>query len=42
VRVLPKERVGPLYAAIQGFENLKDAREVTTIIAGETRAQAAA
>jgi 2-methylcitrate dehydratase PrpD len=42
VRVLPKERVGPLYSAIQGFENLKDAREVTAIIAGETRKQAAA
>jgi len=41
-RVLPKERVGPLYSAIQGFENLKDAREVTAIIAGETRKQAAA
>jgi 2-methylcitrate dehydratase PrpD len=42
VRVLPKERVGPLYSAIQGFENLKDARELTAIIAGETRKQAAA
>ena len=42
VRVLPKERVGLLYSAIQGFENLKDAREVTAIIAGETRKQAAA
>jgi len=42
VRVLPKERVGPLYSAIQGFENLKDVREVTAIIAGETRKQAAA
>src|SRR5882672_1293218 len=36
-RVLPAERVGPLYSAIQGFENLKDAREITAIIAGETR-----
>jgi 2-methylcitrate dehydratase PrpD len=42
VRVLPKERVGALYSAIQGFENLKDVRELTAIIAGETRKQAAA
>ena len=41
-RALPAERVGPLYSAIQGFENLKDARELTAIIAGETRKQAAA
>jgi hypothetical protein len=41
-RALPRERVGPLYSAIQGFENLKDVREVTAIIAGETRKQAAA
>ena len=41
-RVLPRERVAALYAAIQGFENLKDVREVTAIIAGETRKQAAA
>jgi 2-methylcitrate dehydratase PrpD len=41
-RVLPAERVGPLYSAIQGFENLKDARELTAIIAGEARKQAAA
>ena len=41
-RVLPRERVAPLYSAIQGFENLKDVREVTAIIAGETRKQAAA
>ena len=41
-RVLPKERVGPLYSAIQGFENLKDVRELTAIIAGETKKQAAA
>ena len=42
-RALPRERVAPLYAAIQGFENLKDARELTAIIAGETgRARAAA
>ena len=34
-RALPAERVGPLYSAIQGFENLKDVREVTAIIAGE-------
>lgn len=41
-RILPAERVGPLYSAIQGFENLKDVRELTAIIAGETRKQAAA
>jgi 2-methylcitrate dehydratase PrpD len=41
-RALPAERVGPLYSAIQGFENLKDVRELTAIIAGETRKQAAA
>lgn len=41
-RVLPKERVAALYSAIQGFENLKDVREITAIIAGETRKQAAA
>ena len=41
-RALPKERVAPLYSAIQGFENLKDVREMTAIIAGEARAQAAA
>ena len=41
-RVLPRERVAALYSAIQGFENLRDAREVTAIIAGESRKQAAA
>ena len=42
-RVLPAERTGALYSAIQGFENLKAARELTTIIAGEGgQAQAAA
>jgi 2-methylcitrate dehydratase PrpD len=41
-RALPKERIAALYSAIQGFENLKDAREMTAIIAGEARAQAAA
>lgn len=42
-RALPAERVGRLYSAIQGFENLKEAREVTAIIAGEGgRAQAVA
>ncbi|HEY7656380.1 MAG TPA: MmgE/PrpD family protein [Burkholderiales bacterium] len=35
-RALPRERIGPLYSAIQGFENLKDAREVTALIAGES------
>ncbi|MBI3045262.1 MAG: MmgE/PrpD family protein [Betaproteobacteria bacterium] len=42
VRVLPGERAAQLYSAIQGFENLKDVREVTAIIASETRKQAAA
>ena len=41
-RALPGERVGSLYSAIQGFENLKDVRELTAIIAGESRKQAAA
>ena len=41
-RVLPRERVAALYSAIQGFENLRDVREVTAIIAGESRKQAAA
>ncbi len=41
-RALPRERVAPLYSAIRGFENLREAREVTAIIAGETRKQAAA
>jgi 2-methylcitrate dehydratase PrpD len=41
-RALPRERVASLYSAIQGFENLKDAREVTSIIAGDARKQAAA
>ena len=43
-RALPRERVASLYSAIQGFENLKEAREMTAIIAGEggsTRAAAA-
>ncbi|HKA42196.1 MAG TPA: hypothetical protein VKF40_09430, partial [Burkholderiales bacterium] len=35
-RALPGERIGPLYSAIQGYENLKDVREITAIIAGET------
>src|SRR5262245_1499276 len=42
VRALPRDRVAALYSAIQGFENLNDVREVTAIIAGETRKQAAA
>ena len=42
VRVLPRERVAALYSAIQGFENLQEAREMTAIIAGENRKQAAA
>ncbi len=41
-RALPRERVAPLYSAIQAFENLKDVRDVTAIISGETRKQAAA
>jgi 2-methylcitrate dehydratase PrpD len=41
-RAIPRERVAPLYSAIQGFENLKDVRELTAILAGETRKQAAA
>jgi len=41
-RAVPRERIAPLYSAIQGFENLKDACEVAAIIAGETRKQAAA
>jgi 2-methylcitrate dehydratase PrpD len=41
-RAVPRERIAPLYSAIQGFENLKDAREVAAIITGETRKQAAA
>jgi 2-methylcitrate dehydratase PrpD len=41
-RALPRERVAPLCSAIQGFENLRDVREMTAIIAGEARAQAAA
>jgi 2-methylcitrate dehydratase PrpD len=35
-RALPRERIGTLYSAIQGFENLKDVREVTALIAGES------
>jgi len=42
VRVLPADRVGSLYAATQMFERLKDARELTAIIAGDARAAAAA
>jgi hypothetical protein len=41
-RALPRERVSALYSAVQGFENLRDVREVTAVIAGETRRQAAA
>ena len=41
-RALPRERSTALYPAMQGFENLKDVREVTALIAGETRKQAAA
>jgi len=41
---LPRERIAPVYSAIQGLENLKDVRELTAILAGEgkhTRAAAA-
>ncbi len=41
-RILPAERAGALYSAIQGFDNLKAAREVTAIIAGEGRQARAA
>jgi 2-methylcitrate dehydratase PrpD len=41
-RALPRDRVQALYSAIQGFENLKDVRELTAIIAGEMRKEAAA
>lgn len=34
-RVLPKERIGPLYEAIEGFEVARDAGIVSRIIAGE-------
>jgi 2-methylcitrate dehydratase PrpD len=43
-RALPRERVASVYSEIQRLENLKDVRELTTIIAGEgkrTRAAAA-
>jgi 2-methylcitrate dehydratase PrpD len=41
-RALTREQTASVYSAIQGFENLKDVRELTAIIAGETRNQAAA
>ena len=42
-RALPRERIATLYSAIQGFENLRDVREVTALIAGESgRARAVA
>lgn len=41
-RALAPAGVSRLYAAIQGFENLKDVREVMAIVAGEIRKQAAA
>jgi len=42
-RALPRERVGALHSAIQGFENLRDVRELTAILAGDTgRGRAAA
>jgi 2-methylcitrate dehydratase PrpD len=36
-RALPRERIAPLYSAIQGFENLSDVREVTALIAGDEK-----
>ena len=42
-RALSRERIASVYSTIQGLEDLKDVRELTAIIAGETgRAQAAA
>ena len=41
-RALSREQTALLYSAIQGFENLRDVRELTAILAGEKRKQAAA
>ena len=41
-RALSREQTASVYSAIQGLENLQDVRELTAIIAGETRKQAAA
>jgi hypothetical protein len=42
-RALPRERVAALYSATQNFENLRDVREVTAILSGDTgRGRAAA
>jgi len=41
-RALTREQTASVYSAIQGLENLQDVRELTAIIAGETRKQAAA
>jgi 2-methylcitrate dehydratase PrpD len=41
-RALPAERVGQLYSAIQGFENLNDVRQLTAIISDGIRTRAAA
>ncbi len=41
-RVLAPAGVARLYAAIQGFEKLKDVNALTALIAGKTRKQAAA
>ncbi len=41
-RALSGERTALVYSAIQGLENLQDVRELTAILAGETRKQAAA
>ena len=42
-RVLPQDAIARLYTAIQGFENLKDVREITALAGSHgTRAQRAA
>ena len=41
-RALSREQTALVYSAIQGLENLHDVRELTAIISGETRKQAAA
>jgi 2-methylcitrate dehydratase PrpD len=41
-RALSREQTVSVYSVIQGLENLQDVRELTAILAGETRKQAAA
>jgi 2-methylcitrate dehydratase PrpD len=41
-RALSRDRVASVYSAIQGFEHLRDVRELTAVLAGEARKQAAA